>query len=53
MLNVTGFGHLASFKPVDADRDGNGTLAKFAQMYSNQFDGLDRDKDSLLTTEEM
>ena len=53
MLNETEFGNPVSFKYADSDQDGKATLAEFTKMYSNQFDGLDKNKDGLLTIDEM
>ena len=53
MLNVTEFGDPVSFKHADPNQDGKATLAEFTEMYSNQFDGLDKNKDGLLTVEEI
>ncbi|MCK4293738.1 MAG: hypothetical protein KAY65_11115 [Planctomycetes bacterium] len=33
--------------------DGKATLAEFPEMYSNQFDGLEKNEDGLLTVEEI
>ena len=38
---------------ADPNQDRKATLAEFTQMYSNQFDGLEENKDGLLTVEEI
>lgn len=52
-LTVAEFNYPLPFKNADADRDGKLTPAEFEELYSIQFDGRDRNKDGVITADEM
>jgi len=52
VLSAAEFNHPA-FKTMDTDKDGKATLDEFKTMYSDQFGGIDRNRDGVITAEEM